>query len=102
MKHELEIKPVASAQELIDKLFDDDKSSILTNQAARALIARDELLKVLVELAEAQQEYIKAIPDDIANKLPAMPGFDHDYFFSAVDVAKKATEYVKPKVPVNG
>ena len=33
----------------------------------------------LLEVTEAMRDYIDAIPDDVAAKLPAMPGFDRDW-----------------------
>lgn len=45
------------------------------------------LIKEMLELIEAQQEWIMAVPREAAAKFPAMPGFDGDW---ADDVRARA------------
>ena len=45
------------------------------------------ILPELLDLIRFQQEYIVAIPSDVAASLPAMPGFDGDW---AVDLVERA------------
>jgi hypothetical protein len=40
----------------------------------------------LHEVADALREYIDAIPEEVAAKLPAMPGIDRDYVDRVVDI----------------
>ncbi len=48
--------------------------------------------KELLELAEAQRDYIMALPNEVVDKLPAMPGFDGDWAEETIFKAKEALE----------
>lgn len=50
------------------------------------------LIKEMLELIDAQKEYIMALPADVVAKLPTMPGFDGDW---ADDVVHKAQQVIK-------
>lgn len=58
--------------------------------------------KNLVDVAEAFQEWIMAVPDDIASRLPAMPGIDGDYADKTISDAREAlglTRYKSNSIP---
>ncbi|MDI4654251.1 MULTISPECIES: hypothetical protein [Pseudoalteromonas] len=50
------------------------------------------MIKELLRVIKAQQEYIDAIPDETAASFPAMPGFDRDW---ADEIIYKAEQAVK-------
>ena len=45
-----------------------------------------DVIKQLIEVLDAQQEWIDAVPEDTA--LPAMPGFDRDWANGVLEQAK--------------
>lgn len=54
-----------------------------------------ETIRELSEALAATVEYIDAIPDDTAQKFPAMPGFDRDHVDSLLKPTRRA-QAVKP------
>jgi len=77
-------------------LFTEDELHALGNaivqQAIAEHIAKQQesapVLPELLELALAQKRYIDALPSDVVDRLPAMPGFDGDW---AAEVLERAT-----------
>lgn len=51
--------------------------------------AGKKMIKSLLDIIEAQKEYIDALPDEVVAKLPAMPGFDHDWADEVIYAAKQ-------------
>ncbi|HAT2580728.1 TPA: hypothetical protein I8273_004631 [Aeromonas hydrophila] len=49
-----------------------------------------ERLSSLLEVAEGYQEWIKAVPNDVAASLPTMPGIDGDWASEVIYEAKTA------------
>lgn len=49
-----------------------------------------DLGRLLLEVALSYQEWIKAVPDDVAAALPAMPGIDGDWAAEILDSARRA------------
>jgi len=52
------------------------------------------LLKDLLEIIRAQQEYIDAIPTETAAVFPAMPGFDRDWADTVVSDAELVLKHM--------
>lgn len=57
--------------------------------AARQVSAPKVLVKELLEVAEGYKDWIQAIPDAVADRLPAMPGMDGDWADGVLDSVKK-------------
>ena len=45
----------------------------------------------LLEVAKAMRDWIDAVPDDVANVLPAMPGFDRDWSDAVMEACSPAS-----------
>lgn len=43
----------------------------------------------LLEVAQGYKAYIDALPEEVVNKLPAMPGIDGDWADETIDTAKR-------------
>ena len=71
------------------------------NTTASGADDHSKLLPELLDLIRFQQEYIVAIPSDVAASLPAMPGFDGDWAVDLVERAKAlaASAPVAPTQP---
>lgn len=51
---------------------------------------KDHLLRDVLEVAEAYREWIMAVPSQVADNLPSMPGIDGDFAQETLDNARKA------------
>ncbi len=53
---------------------------------------RDCIIKELLEVIQAQREYIDALPDSVVSTLPAMPGHDRDWADEVIYAARQSIE----------
>lgn len=56
--------------------------------AARQVSVPKALVKELLEVTEGCKEWIDAVPDTVADTLPAMPGMDGDWSSGVIDSVK--------------
>lgn len=54
-------------------------------------------MKELLEVAKAALEYIDALPLDVVDSLPGMPGFDRDWANRVIDHASQSSDASDPK-----
>lgn len=60
-----------------------------TTETSDTEITDAALTKELAYYLRAAFEWIDAIPDEVASRLPGMPGFDRDAAESVLDIAEK-------------
>ncbi|MNS92884.1 hypothetical protein D3C72_1270310 [compost metagenome] len=60
-------------------------------KAEKELLA--ERLSALLEVTLGYQEWIKAVPDEVAGSLPTMPGIDGDWAGEVISDAQAALKY---------
>lgn len=50
------------------------------------------MIKELLEIIQAQREYIDALPESVVSTLPVMPGHDRDWADEVIYAAKKSLD----------